>query len=76
MRILIYIFFLLVSTLSYKTSYSQIDLNYARPEEYIIRNIHVIGVEYLDSEALKAISGLKEGDKIHEAGTGRSNVWT
>lgn len=42
----------------------QLDINYSNPKEYVIANIEVQGVQFLDNNVLISLSGLKVGDKI------------
>lgn len=59
------------------TGYSQDDkniVNYLSPGDYVLKNITISGVKYLDSNALIGISGLRigeeltiPGDKVYEA---------
>ena len=51
-----------------------ITINYANPQDYILGGITVSGIEFLDSDALIAITGLKEGDKITIPGEQLSNA--
>lgn len=39
-------------------------INYSSPKEYVIADIEVKGVQFLDNNALISLSGLKVGDKI------------
>jgi outer membrane protein insertion porin family len=43
-------------------------LNYANPKDYVIAALRVEGANYLDHQALIAMSGLKVGDKIQLPG--------
>ncbi len=43
-------------------------LNYANPKEYEIAGIEVVGVEFLDNNALISMTGLRVGDKIRVPG--------
>ncbi|MTI31653.1 outer membrane protein assembly factor BamA [Xanthovirga aplysinae] len=50
------------------------DVNYQSPKEYEIGGISVVGVEYLDENALISLSGLKVGDRIKVPGEEISNA--
>ena len=39
-------------------------LNYANPKEYIIQDVTISGVKYIQTEVLKSLSGLKAGNTI------------
>src|SRR5436190_8908094 len=41
-----------------------IDIDYANPKEYEIKSVKVTGIQYLDKNALKTLSGLTAGDRI------------
>jgi len=43
---------------------SELDINYSSPKEYIIADIEVRGIQFLDNNALITLSGLRVGDKI------------
>ena len=47
-----------------KSSDGNISMSYSNPQVYEIAEINVEGSEFLDSNALISISGLKVGDKI------------
>lgn len=47
---------------------SGLNINYSSPKEYEIVDIKVIGVQYLDNNALISLSGLRVGDKIKVPG--------
>ncbi|MFT4738714.1 MAG: outer membrane protein insertion porin family [Cyclobacteriaceae bacterium] len=51
-----------------KYEQSSISVNYSSPKEYEIADISVVGVEFLDNNALISLSGLKVGDKIQIPG--------
>jgi outer membrane protein insertion porin family len=51
-----------------------LNLDYTQPQEYEIGDITVTGIEYLDQDALIAITGLKKGDKITIPGETLSNA--
>jgi len=55
-------------------SSAPITISYANPQEYILGGITVSGIEFLDSDALIAITGLKEGDKVIIPGDQISNA--
>ena len=44
------------------------EVDYARPQEYEIGNIEVIGIKVLDENALISLTGLKKGDRIKVPG--------
>ena len=46
----------------------EVKIDYANPQEYEIGGLTVSGIKFLDANALKAISGLKVGDKIQVPG--------
>src|SRR6187402_1490976 len=83
MRKILYIIFLIhVFTF---TSYSQqwrygagrranVEINYENPQEFYIGGISVSGVQFLDPEAIIALTGLKVGDKITIPGDEISNA--
>lgn len=50
------------------------DLSYTRPQEVEIADISVSGIEFLDKNALIALTGLKVGDKIRIPGDDISNA--
>ncbi|TAG48066.1 MAG: outer membrane protein assembly factor BamA, partial [Runella slithyformis] len=52
----------------------KIEVDYAKPQDYIIGGITVIGSEFLERNALLSMSGLKEGDKIRIPSEETSNV--
>lgn len=52
----------------------KIEVDYAKPQDYIIGGITVIGSEFLERNALLSMSGLKEGDKIKIPSEETSNV--
>lgn len=56
-----------------------IDLDYTTPKEYEIKSVEVTGIQYLDKNALKVLSGLTPGDKIKIPGDRISgaieNLW-
>ena len=52
----------------------KIEVDYAKPQDYTIGGITVIGSEFLDRNALLNMSGLKEGDKIKIPSEETSNV--
>lgn len=41
-----------------------IDIDYSNPKEYEIKSVEVTGIQYLDKNALKTLSGLTPGDRI------------
>jgi outer membrane protein insertion porin family len=45
-------------------SSSELSLNYASPQEYVIAGIEVTGLNLLDKNAMVSLTGLKIGDKI------------
>lgn len=47
-----------------ETSGNDQAVNYANPKEYEIQGIEVMGVEFLDNNALISMSGLRVGDRI------------
>lgn len=83
MRKILYIIFLIhVFTF---TSYSQqwrygagrranVEINYENPQEFYIGGISVSGVQFLDPEAIIALTGLKVGDKVTIPGDEISNA--
>ena len=44
--------------------FSQIQFDYANPKEYVIGDISISGIRYLNHNALIQLSGLQKGDKI------------
>jgi outer membrane protein insertion porin family len=52
----------------------KIEVDYAKPQDYIIGGITVVGSEFLERNALLSMSGLKEGDKIKIPSEETSNV--
>ncbi|TAH21657.1 MAG: outer membrane protein assembly factor BamA [Cytophagales bacterium] len=52
----------------------KIEVDYAKPQDYIIGGITVVGSEFLDRNALLNMCGLKEGDKIKIPSEETSNV--
>ena len=52
----------------------RIEVDYARPQEYTIGGITVVGTEFLDRTALISMTGLKEGDKIKIPSEETTNV--
>lgn len=50
------------------TQQSGLSINYSSPKEYVIADIEVRGVQFLDNNALISISGLRVGDKIKVPG--------
>ncbi|MCP4521866.1 MAG: outer membrane protein assembly factor BamA [Cytophagales bacterium] len=53
---------------------SYISIDYQRPAEYVIADIKVEGINYLDKQGLLSLSGLKNGDKITIPGDAISNA--
>ncbi len=41
-----------------------LDIDFSNPKEYEIKSIEVTGIQYLDKNALKTLSGLTAGDRI------------
>lgn len=84
MRKILYIIFLIHAVTF--TSYSQqwryggggrkatVEINYENPQDYYIGGITVSGVQFLDPEAIIALTGLKVGDKITIPGDEISNA--
>lgn len=74
MRISVFILVLLQAASTYgqlvfgqkKNSQSsdELNINYSNPKEYIIADIEVQGIQFLDNNVLISLSGLKVGDKI------------
>jgi outer membrane protein insertion porin family len=52
----------------------KVEVDYAKPKDYVIGGITVAGSEFLDKNALLNMSGLKEGDKIKIPSEETSNV--
>ncbi len=46
------------------TNQNAVSINYSSPKEYEIAGIELVGIEFLDNNALISLSGLKVGDKI------------
>ncbi len=53
---------------------SESTLNYANPAEYTIAGIDVVGISFLDKNAMISISGLKIGDKVKIPGDDITNA--
>jgi outer membrane protein insertion porin family len=47
-----------------KSSSSIIDIDYTKPKEYIIGDIKVSGIKFLDANTLISVSGLTVGDRV------------
>ncbi len=74
-KILVFILFISLTSgafaqikLGYSAKKDKFEVNYAEPAEYIIEDIRVEGVEYLNSGTIISMSGLKKGDKIRIPG--------
>ncbi|RYG54254.1 MAG: outer membrane protein assembly factor BamA, partial [Chitinophagaceae bacterium] len=71
-RILSFLFFFLAAGSSFAqirfNSGSAFSMDYANPRKFEIGGITVSGAQYLDSEALISITGLKVGDQINIPG--------
>ncbi|MDL2227932.1 outer membrane protein assembly factor BamA [Bacteroidales bacterium OttesenSCG-928-K03] len=72
---------ILITTLTSTKLFSQVtfsgeldNINYNRPKEYTIGGISISGVQYLDQNVLRMISGLRVGDKITVPGEEISNA--
>src|SRR4051812_11201315 len=65
--LLFFIFFfqvLLNTHLMGQSVYDSIPVSYTNPIEYRLGGINVKGIQFLDSDALISISGLKIGDRL------------
>ncbi len=51
-----------------------IRISYANPQKYIIKEITVSGIEYLDKNTIISLSGLKEGDEVTIPGDAITNA--
>ncbi|HSZ24304.1 MAG TPA: outer membrane protein assembly factor BamA [Cytophagaceae bacterium] len=71
-KYIILTFGLLISTIAF--GQKKKDTNYKSPTEYIIGEITVSGVQFLDPSAIIAITNLKPGDKINIPGDQISNA--
>lgn len=49
-------------------------ISYANPQKYIIKEITISGIEYLDKSTIVSLSGLKEGDEIVIPGDAITNA--
>jgi len=83
MKKILYIIFLLhiISFTSFSQQWrygakrtSSFDINYETPQDFYIGGISVSGVQFLDPEAIVALTGLKIGDKIAIPGDEISNA--
>jgi len=63
-----YILVIIFAVISFNNVFAQLRFDYANPKEYIIGDITVSGVRYLNHNALVQISGLKKGQKIQIPG--------
>jgi len=52
----------------------QIQINYTNPQQFEIKEIRIIGTEFLDENALISLSGLKVGDKVKIPGEDITNA--
>ena len=52
----------------------QIQINYSNPQQFEIKEIRIIGTEFLDENALISLSGLKVGDKVKIPGEDITNA--
>ncbi len=63
-----YILIIIFAFAGINSALAQVTFDYANPKEYIIGDISVTGVRYLNHNALVQISGLKKGQKIQIPG--------
>ncbi|MCF6241775.1 MAG: BamA/TamA family outer membrane protein, partial [Bacteroidales bacterium] len=63
-----YILIIIFAFAGINSAYAQVTFDYANPKEYIIGDISITGVRYLNHNALVQISGLKKGQKIQIPG--------
>ena len=90
MRFLLFILIIIQATFSYsqlifgqnrqnQQPSNELNVNYSNPREYVIADIEVRGVQFLDDNVLISLSGLKVGDKIKIPGddisTAIEKIW-
>ncbi len=63
-----YFLIIVFAFISINSVFAQVKFDYANPKEYIIGDISITGVRYLNHNALVQISGLKKGQKIQIPG--------
>ncbi len=63
-----YILIIIIAFAGINSALAQVTFDYANPKEYIIGDISITGVRYLNHNALVQISGLKKGQKIQIPG--------
>lgn len=63
-----YILIFLFAFTGMNSAFAQVKFDYANPKEYVIGDISITGVRYLNHNALVQISGLKKGQKIQIPG--------
>ena len=66
-RVKVFIAFLFISSFTFaqNTDFSKIpDADYSEPKDYIIQDIQISGVQYLDTKILVSMTGLTIGEKV------------
>ena len=76
-KLLSSIVFILITFLitAQEVNYANLDVvNYKKPKEYIIKEINVSGIKYLDKNVLISVSGLYVGQEVEVPGEDFSNA--
>ncbi|MFV0346192.1 MAG: outer membrane protein assembly factor [Bacteroidales bacterium] len=71
--------FNLSKTLAQDTDNTPVNIDYSNPKKYIIADIEISGINYLDKDRLKTFTGLRVGQEVEVPGTEISaairNLW-